>query len=108
MNMDEFLRRLDTSGVSYELGPPLTEGDLLSWTRVHPDLRIPDALIALLRVANGIRLELRASDTGYFSLLPLHKYQPVRYALYGEQVDEEKIATCLKDEWPDHRLAISS
>jgi hypothetical protein len=107
MTQDEFLRKLASSGVSQKANPPLDDRELDAWQRSHPKLSLPQDLIAFLRIANGIQIDLRAGPSGYFALLPLRDYGVLRRVLYGTHVDDNPSNAYLKEQWPDHTLAIS-
>ncbi|HEX8781494.1 MAG TPA: SMI1/KNR4 family protein, partial [Nocardioides sp.] len=59
-------------GVLHEIQPPLSEDELSEWRSRHPDLKLPDDLIALARTANGIFLYVhKSSPDGYVGIAPL-------------------------------------
>lgn len=82
--------------------------ELEAWRAAHPGAVVPNDFLELLRIANGIVLDLECGEEGFFSLLPLRRFRPVRKALFGEYADDVESNRYLRDDWPDARLAIST
>lgn len=101
-----FLERLRrANGVmpgTHAIGPPLSERELAVWRAAHSDHSLPPDYLALLRRANGVRLQSDESTPcgGAFVLLALMAVQHAPRVFYGEAGD-------LDDEIPPSWLCIS-
>ena len=104
MTTEEFATHLQNEvledGLENVIAKPLSDTEFQQWSRAHPDFVLPNEYVAMLRMANGMKLHSSDdSPKGLLHILPLKQVKPLSEQLMKvtglEEEDLTDPPTCL-------------